>query len=154
MKKIITLLAIALTLTGFAQNKPDYQQGKRIPYFTPEQQATLKSKQMALHLDLNKQQQIQVFKLIINQEEQINRFKNKHLSEILKGIKPTKEQRFNMLNKGLEARLAFQNKLKNILNNKQYVQWKKVAGKRAQHRKITFNSNVKRRFNDPKRNRF
>lgn len=155
MKKIITLLTIVLSLTIFAQDDaPDTPQRERIQKFTPEQQATLKSKEMALHLDLNKQQQIQVYKLILNQEQQINKFKNRRRSEAQKGVKPTKRQHFIMINKGLDARLVFQNNLKNILNNKQYAQWKKEAGKRAQHRKMAFNSNRKRGHDRPQRNRF
>jgi len=154
MKKIITLLAIVLSLTCFAQTKPDYQQGKRIPYFTPEQQATLKSKQMALHLDLNKQQQKQVYGLVLKQEQTVKKFRKKRRKEFINGEKPTKAQLFNRLNKSLESKLAFQGKLKNILNDKQYTQWKKEAGKRAQHRKMAFNSNRKRGHDRPQRNRF
>jgi len=156
MKNIITFLAIVLSLTGFAQNKPDYQQGKRIPYFTPEQQATLKSKQMALHLDLNKQQQKQVYGLVLKQEQTVKKFRKKRRKKFINGEKSTKAQQFNRLNKRLDSKLVFQGKLKNILNDKQYAQWKKEAGKRAQlkHHKMAFNDKRKGGFNKPQRHRF
>ena len=154
MKNTLTLLALVLSLSMSAQNMQNSPQRGRMQNFTPEQHATLKSKQMALHLDLNKQQQSKIYALILNQEQQKNKFRNKRRSEMQKGVKPIKGQRYNRLNKGLDAKLAFQNKLKNILNDKQYTQWKKEAAKRAQHRKMAFNSNRKRGHNNSNRNRF
>lgn len=156
MKNTLTLLALVFSLSMFAQKMQNSPQRERMPKFTPEQHAALKSKQMALYLDLNKQQQTQVYKLNLNQKQQINKFRSKRHSEMQKGVKPTKNQRFNTLNKGLEARLAFQNKLKNILNDKQYTQWKKEAGKRdqAQHRRTALKNKGNRNFKSPQRNRF
>jgi periplasmic protein CpxP/Spy len=156
MKKILTLVALVLSLGMSAQKIPNAHQRERMSNFTSEQQATIKSKQMALHLDLNKQQQKQVYSLILKQKKDVEKLRKKRREAFIEDTRPTKEQQFNRLNKGLDAKLAFQNKLKNILNDKQYAQWKIEAGKRAQlkHRKMAFNDKRKRGFNKPQRNRF
>ncbi|MGS2762161.1 DUF4890 domain-containing protein [Sinomicrobium sp. M5D2P9] len=133
MKKLLSL-AIALTLvTGvMAQEKREGRtlekkkhRVERFKDFTPEQMAELRTKQMALKLDLSQAQQKEVLKLNKELAE-----KRKAGFEKFKEARATKkewtaEQRFAFMNERLDARLAVQNKMKNILDEEQYAQWKR-----------------------------
>jgi len=130
MKKTIILLVAFLSLGAYAQHGP--QQGHKSfeNMFTPQQNATLKAKRMALHLDLNEAQQQKVYNLILKQEIRFKKIKTERKLAFKKGIKPTNEQRFNDINKSLDAKLNFQKRLKNILNEKQYAEFKNGIQKR------------------------
>ena len=156
MKKTISLLAILLSLNMFAQKMDDAPKNRKLPKFTAEQNATLKSKQMTLHLDLNQKQQKQVYGLILKQEKSKEQFRKKRRTAFINGERPTKEDQYNRMNKGLDSKIYFQKKLKNILNEKQYSEWKKVASKRAHMRQRHERQNFKGRthFKMPQRQRF
>jgi len=130
MKKIVILLVTFLSISAFAQPKAKFNQKPFKNRFTPQQNATLKTKHMALHLDLNAVQQKKVFNLILDEEIKLNKIKFKRQQAFKNGIRPTKEQLFNVLNKRLDFKLNFQNRLKNILNVKQYAEFKKGTFRR------------------------
>jgi len=153
MKNTLTLLALILSLNMFAQKTPYNPQRNGMSQFTPEQHAVLKSKQMALHLDLNKQQQKQVYGLVLKQEESKEKFRKKQRAAFINGERPTEAQQFDRMNKGLDSKITFQKNLKNILSNKQYTQWKKEAGKRAQMRQKMKNNHPIKKGGSKKRQR-
>jgi len=92
----------------------------------PTERATLKTKKMTLALDLTAKQQRGVQAL--NEEEALwqeemkqSRKEAREASE----AKPTKEERLKMRNLLLDQQIAYQQKLRNILDDDQYQQWKK-----------------------------
>ena len=60
MKKVLLLAFLSLSLLGQAQRGNEKQKQDE---FTPEQQAVLKTKKMALHLDLSQKQQDELLKV-------------------------------------------------------------------------------------------
>ncbi|MFK5891401.1 MAG: hypothetical protein QM486_11800 [Flavobacteriaceae bacterium] len=153
MKNLIALMALILSLNMSAQKMNNTPQRGMLPNFTPEQHATIKSKQMALHLDLNKQQEKQVYGLVLKQEESKEKFRKKRRAAFINGERPTEAQQFDRMNKGLDSKITFQKNLKNILSNKQYTQWKKEAGKRAQMRQKMKNNHPRKKGGSKKRQR-
>jgi len=153
MKKIIILLVAFLSIGIFAQPGSKFNHKPFKNGFTPEQNATLKTKRMALNLDLNAVQQKKVYNLILNQEIKFDKIKFKRQQAFKNGVRPTREQQYNRINKGLDAKINFQNRLKNILNTKQYIEFKRGAFKR-----MAFNRQKKNRnhqtFKRNRRNRF
>ena len=130
MKKLV-LIAIALvTLQAVAQERkerPDNRErAERFKDMSPEDMATLHTKKMVLHLDLNESQQKEIQK--INLENAIQR---KNMMEARKARmesnaeKPSKEERLEMMNKGLDHKIAMKAKMKQILNADQYEKWSK-----------------------------
>ena len=120
MKKLV-LIAIALvTLQAVAQERkerPDNRErAERFKDMSPEDMATLHTKKMVLHLDLNESQQKEIQK--INLENAIQR---KNMMEARKARmessaeKPSKEERLEMMNKGLDHKIAMKAKMKQIL---------------------------------------
>ncbi len=132
MKKLAMVLVVIVGLSSYAQHNPQNNNFGIENQFTAEQQATLKSKKMALHLDLNSDQQNKVYNLILRQEQDFAKFKSKMKKDREDGKQPTSEEHFNRMNKNLDAKLAFQNELKSILTPSQFQVWKESAKKMAQ----------------------
>ena len=125
MKYLLSLLFTGITLVTFAQNSGN-QRMKNMQDFTPEQNAILQTKKMALALDLNNSQQNQI--LAINKKQAVERKKKMELYKSMKEneTKPTSDERFKMMNDMLDAKLAHQKEMKKILNESQYEVWKKM----------------------------
>jgi len=125
MKYLLSLLFVGTTLFTFAQNHGNHMM-KKVKDFSPEQQAILQTKKMALTLDLNTTQQNQI--LVINKKQAIERKKKMDMHKSIKegGAKPTADEKFNRMSSMLDAKLAHQKEMKKILNADQYVEWKKM----------------------------
>lgn len=125
MKYLFSLLFAGITLITFAQNKENHRL-KNMQDFTPEQNAILQTKKMALSLDLNTTQQNQV--LAINKKQAVERKNKMDMRKSMKenDTKPTADERFKMMNNMLDAQLSHQKEMKKILNDDQYVAWKKM----------------------------
>ncbi|SFR40109.1 hypothetical protein SAMN04490243_1607 [Robiginitalea myxolifaciens] len=119
MKHLIAASALLATLTLSAQ-KGERQQ------LSPEQRATLKSKEMALHLDLSENQQQQVARLLEAEFAEARKIR-----ESQKASDKSEIDRFERRNAQLNRQLALKAELKNILNDEQYERWQK-----HQHRKM------------------
>lgn len=122
MKYLFSILFIGMTLVSFAQKPKGHMKGMND--FTPDQNAIIQTKKMALALDLNTTQQNQILQL--NKKQAINR-KTKmeaHKAMMQSENKPSSDERFKMMNEMLDARLAHQVQVKKILNKDQYAQWK------------------------------
>jgi len=119
----LTVIILLFSLTISAQQKQ--QRSFRASSFTPEQMATLASKKMTLNLDLDKNQEAAVFKLMKQHAEN----RQSSIAEIKKrkesGTKPTNEEKFQMLNARLDERIAQKYAMKNILSNEQFEKWEK-----------------------------
>lgn len=128
MKKVLITMALLVGLSAFAQHKGHIGSKRGKKELTAEQVATLKTKKMALALDLSKKQQEQL--MVLNLENA--KFRRTKLAErkVQKGeierTKPSADEKFAMLNERLDRQLAQQEKLKQILNDNQYQQWKKL----------------------------
>ncbi len=128
MKKLASLALISLmSISAFSQHG---ERTHRESDLTPTQKATLRTKKMALSLDLNENQQKQI--LVLQTDMAVKHAKNKetHKARKEEGKKPSKEERFAFMNAKLDEKLAYQNQMKKILNGEQYDQWKKHHHKR------------------------
>ena len=129
MKHILTLIALCLTITVAAQRGPHREKTQ----LNPEEQATLQTKKMTLALALDTQQADKVYQIQLDQAKKRKTFLDERKKE--EGVKPTKEQRFEMQNKKLDAMIAVQNEMKKILTEDQFKQWKTLARKKQQKRR-------------------
>lgn len=129
MKKLVIVLVVFVGISSYAQHGFDNNRaiGNQ---FTAEQHATLKSKKMALFLDLNSDQQKKVYNLILKQEQEFATNKAKREKDFSAGKIPTSEEHFAMMDKRLDSKLTFQNDLKSLLTPSQFKIWKKTAEKR------------------------
>ena len=93
--------------------------------FTTEQKATLHSKQMTLDLDLNKNQEQQIYSLILNKmvrQKKLVKNKQKRPS--------TQSEKYDMKLEFLEEQILMKKTIKSILSEKQYNQWIKISNKK------------------------
>ena len=123
MKKILMILLLAFSVSIYAQNEKKYKSLAKD--FTPEQQAILKTKKMALELDLNETQQGQI--LDLNKKWAIERNKNQKEFKGQNTEEMTSTERFNRMDKMLDMKIATQKQVKKILNDDQYETWKKIG---------------------------
>ena len=121
MKKwIITGLLLA-TLPALGQHSRKGEMRKSPEYqMSSEERATLKSKEMALMLDLSDSQLNQVQKTLEAHFEE-----GKTLRESRKNAEES-DDRFEMRNARLDHQLALQGDMKRILSEEQYTLWKKA----------------------------
>lgn len=134
MKPFILVAFIFIGMMSFAQPS------KRGHYMSPpmdkmanmsaENIATLMSKKMTLQLDLSENQQAEIYELILEttvkkRAQRANRPEGK----------PSKEQHFEMQNKMLDDKIAFNKSIKAILNDAQYTLWKQQTQKKKKKKK-------------------
>ena len=136
MKYTLKILVLFFSLSVFAQQPPrqmDSERGKRPnnrmqakKALTPEQEATLWTKKMTLELDLNKNQQDQMYALILGKTKKIkSRMENKPKE------RPSKEEIYNMHISRLDEAIAMKESLKKILNDDQFAQWELMKNKKS-----------------------
>ncbi len=120
MKKTVILVLMMVGITAFAQQSPL----KEKPNFTPEQLAELRSKELALQLDLNASQIKQVQVLVLkNTRERQDIQKNQKTVKVENGERPTDDELFKMKNERLDKQLAYQGEMKKILTPEQFAKW-------------------------------
>ena len=136
MKYTLKILVLFFSLSVFAQQPPrqmDSERGKRPnnrmqakKALTPEQEATLWTKKMTLELDLNKNQQDQMYELILEKTKKIKlRMENKPKE------RPSKEEIYNMHISRLDEAIAMKESLKKILNDDQFAKWELMKNKKS-----------------------
>ena len=142
MKSILKILVFLFSVSVFAQQPPrqmDSERGKRpnnrmqsMKALTPEQEATLWTKKMTLELDLNQNQQDQMYALILGKTKKIKlRMENKPKE------RPSKEEIYNMHISRLDEAIAMKESLKKILNDDQFAHWELMKNKKSSKTKDT-----------------
>jgi len=124
MKKLIIIAIALISIQSIAQKKGNHKMND----FTPEEIATLKTKKMTLHLDLNKSQQSKIHDIVLEdakiRKEKMEARKAKKENESKE--KPSKEERLKMMNARLDYQIAMKAKMKSILNEDQFAKWEKM----------------------------
>lgn len=144
MKRIMLIALALISIQAIAQERRgEHRKGDRkerahmMKDLTPEQIATLQTKKMALRLDLTEAQQKEIYKInLANSKERKAKIEEiKKLRE--NNEKPSKEDRYNMMNGRLDKQIAMKKKMKSILSEEQYKRFergakqKKTRGKKA-----------------------
>lgn len=123
MKKILVLMLVVFSVATYAQKEKNYKGMDQD--FSPEQQAILKTKKMALQLDLSEAQQSQMLNL--NKKWAAEREKNKAAFKAQNSEEISTADKFNKMNAMLDMQLAHQKEVKKILNADQYEIWHRSA---------------------------
>ncbi len=145
MKKLFFVL-IALVAFNIQAQEDDKEVKKRkslekrafMEKLTAEEAASLKTKKMALDLDLTEAQKREINKinLEIAKERKAKREERKNRKESgVERTKPSKEERLKMMNERLDQQIATKKKIKSILNEKQYEKWEQTKKQRKRNLK-------------------
>jgi len=143
MKYLLSFLLIGFSLITLAQSADHNikmvsdQKMKMMSDYTPEQKAILKTKKMALQLDLNSSQQDRILAMNTKMAADHKKKMEEHKGMMEGDKKPTSDERFKMMNDMLDAQIAHQSEMKKILNDEQYATWKKTKshGMTKMHKK-------------------
>ncbi len=114
MKKISFIFIVLISVTGFAQQHKDFQKKDR-PEFSTEERAILKSKKLALKLDLNESQRKDIEKIFSEETEKRAEFRRNREENTRK-----KASRFERMERHLDYQLAYQEKMRKVLEPAQY----------------------------------
>jgi len=133
MKRFLIIAMVFITLNNFAQDKRKEQLNK--PDFTPEQLATLKSKHLALDLNLDDSQRQRLYKLNLDQVKQRKSKSEEIKNNKKRGEKRSSDERFNLQNERLDKALAHKSDMKGILNKEQFEKWEKGMNRKTMKRK-------------------
>ncbi len=135
MKNLILTMALLLSLTAIAQpGKRDHERQRAAHDMTAEQLATLKTKKMALALELTSKQQEEVLKINL-EEAEFRKAKMTERKEKGEHEKLSTNEKFEMQNAILDRKIAQQEKLKEILTDEQFELWKKARNRKGIHSK-------------------
>jgi len=123
MKKLIGF-SLMIMLLSFSINAQQNQRNfNKVNDFTPEQQAVLKAKKMALNFDLNTSQQKEVYNFMlqnaIDRKTAMAAIKQKKLD----GAQISSTEKFEMQNKLLDQQMRHKAAMKNIMTKDQYEKW-------------------------------
>ena len=129
MKSTMLIAFLLIGTISFAQptkrNRETPPPMDKMADMPAENIATLMSKKMTLQLDLSESQQAKVYDLILANTVQ----KKAQRANRAEG-KPSKKMHFEMQNKMLDNKIAFNKTMKSILNDTQYTLWKEQNHKK------------------------
>ena len=141
MKKLMGMLVVFVLFVTLGYSQQKKERASKINDFTPEQIATLKSKKMALQLDLNENQQQEAFKLFKSfAENRKNNFKSlkKEKWPLL-----TSDEKFKLKSEQLDHQIAQKKALQKILSKEQFEKWEKSTKMCKHYKKHNRRSNKK-----------
>lgn len=127
MKKVMMIVLLTAGATLYAQppgNKKDgprKEMHQKMQELTPQQRAELKTKRMALNLDLNASQQSEILQLNLELETQ----REKSKAEKKKKGEISANEMFERASKMLDVKIATKKKLKSILTEAQFEKFEK-----------------------------
>ena len=119
----ILVLVFAFTLSAQAQKK----RNEKRPELSIEQQTNLAIKQMTLTLDLSEKQQNQITPIMTAQAASKKTAMEKRRKMRKNKTKPTADEIYEMKSKFLDNQIAFKNSMKEILSEKQFEKFQKMA---------------------------
>jgi len=143
MKKIVIILIalVAMQITAQEKKRDHQRDGQRAQMeamkdLSPDEIATLQTKKMTLHLDLNEAQQnkVQAFFLEEAKFRKAKMEERKAMKESSETKTFTKEDKFKMMNERLDHQIEVKQKMKSILNAEQFEKWDASMGKMEQKR--------------------
>tara|TARA_R110002020_G_scaffold474772_3_gene707279 strand:+ start:166864 stop:167301 length:438 start_codon:yes stop_codon:yes gene_type:complete len=132
MKKLILIILVLFSCTLVAQSGPRKSKMKagdakeEIKDWSPEQRAELKTKKMALHLDLTEAQQNKIY--AIELEIAKNRLAMKEKRAEKKEL--SSDERYEAKKKMLDAKLQIKEQYKSVLTAEQFEKWQKTHKRR------------------------
>ncbi|MBT8274168.1 MAG: DUF4890 domain-containing protein [Bacteroidia bacterium] len=145
MRQLLIMVLILSTLSLTAQDRRghhgkrgDHAKGQFLKDLSPEESANLRTKHMALDLNLTDAQQREIYNLNLKQAE--NRIAKQEEREEKradsKNEKPSKEDALKRMNERLDRKIAHKKDMQRILNEDQFQKWERSNKRSHQKRKM------------------
>lgn len=133
MKKIVAIVALFVSVTALAQQGNRGERFKKMMDATPEEMADIQTKRLTLALVLDDKQQKAVYDLQLTEAKERKAKWEERAAKMKDGEKPSEEARKAMREDRkanyetmLDKQIAHQEKMQDILNEKQFDQWRKM----------------------------
>jgi len=133
MKKMITVLFLALGLSTFAQER-----GEGRKDLSSEEMATLSAKRLAMQLDLNEDQEMKLKTLYMTRMETMKEGREENAekrAEMMEKREEMKEKREEMRDKRENDSEEMKAELQKILTADQFQKWEQLQEKRRKGRR-------------------
>lgn len=133
MKKMITVLFLALGLSTFAQER-----GEGRKDLSSEEMATLSAKRLAMQLDLNEDQEMKLKTLYMTRMETMKEGREENAekrAEMMEKREEMKEKREEMREKREKDSEEMKAELQKILTADQFQKWEQLQEKRRKGRR-------------------
>ena len=137
MRKLVGILVIVFLVSTTINAQGKKRNTKKRANFNAEQMATLQTKRMALHFDLDNNQEKEIYNLKLKQAEKRLATTGKFKQNKEKGVQLTNEQRFEIQNNRLDTQIETKTAIKSILNKEQFEKWEN-------HQKVKMRDGKKR----------
>lgn len=134
MKKVFLTIVVSIFIAASSIAQPKHHKGEK-PNFTPEQKVKLMIKKMALSLDLTTSQQQKLKPILLEASTKREAAKKAHKANKEAKKQLSDDEKYSMINNMLDHKLAFQAKMKKVLNDDQYDKWKKMSMHRSKAKK-------------------
>ena len=125
MKKFLLIVLVLLSIQAIAQkpqnNMPNHR--NKMMDISAEDMATLQTKKMTLHLDLDEKQQKAIYNINLENAKERKTHMEARKSQKESGEIPSKEDRVKMASDRLDKKIAIKAKMKSILNPEQFAKW-------------------------------
>lgn len=132
MRKLMMIVMIFMSFISVAQKERHSKEFMND--LSADEIATLKTKKMTLHLDLNESQQAKVKTLLLKEAEHKEKQKTK-FKKTKDGEKPSKEERLAVMNDRLDRQIEMKKQMKSILTEAQYEKWNRHLTKKEQQKR-------------------
>ncbi len=138
MKKLGILLIMLISASAFSQGNPHSKKGQTQNFeLSSKEMAALQSKRLALRLDLSENQRNEVEELFIQRANERKAIIAERKKVKEREVENQKAEHFRRMNSRLDRQIAYQKKMKEILNKNQYALLKQNQHKpkRKMHKK-------------------
>lgn len=142
MKNLLIIAMALISIQAIAQGEKkervnNQERAHRMSTLSAEDMATLQTKKMTLHLDLNEAQQAKIKAMNLENATLRKARMEAHRAKKESGEmqKPTQEERLKMANAKLDHQIAMKAKMKTILNAEQYAKWENAQAKMTHQKK-------------------
>ncbi|NOR27256.1 MAG: hypothetical protein GQ540_01875 [Lutibacter sp.] len=137
MRKLVGILVIVFLVSTTINAQGKKSNTKKRANFNAEQMATLQTKRMTLHFDLDNNQKKAIYNLKLKQAEKRLATTEMFKLNKEKGVQLTNEQRFEIQNNRLDTQIEAKTAIKSILNKEQFEKWEN-------HQKVKMRDGKKR----------
>ena len=148
MKKIIGILLVLFTVNSFAQQKGNNQ---RNATKTAAEIAEMQTKRLELRMNLTQEQRDAIYQMQMENAQEREQFREERMLARKNREQLTKEERLEVKNKQLDNQLRMQEKMKNILTDEQFKEWKNDVKKQNMKMNRNATKNDMRRNNSSKK---
>ncbi len=156
MQKLILIAIAFIGLQATAQQQGKQapnraERGEKMMNLSADDMATLQTKKMTLHLDLNESQQKEIQNINLENAKTRKAHMEDRKAKKEDGVeKPTQEDRMQMMHAMLDHKIEMKAKMKSILNAEQYAKWEKAQARMGAKKKQGMTG--KKRSDGKKRN--